>query len=72
MRADELKVDVSDNEQRDSAGDIPNGFAPARLGQAIKSKKKELFWVWIAYQSVKGLITTSLIWIPLFVWWKGG
>lgn len=23
------------------------------------------FWTWIAYQTIKGLITTTLIWIPL-------
>jgi hypothetical protein len=36
---------------------------------AINARKKELFWVWIAYQGVKGLITTSLIWVPLIMLW---
>lgn len=27
------------------------------------------FWIWIAYQSIKGMITLSLIWIPLFLLW---
>lgn len=31
----------------------------------LKDHKKELFWVWVAYQTVKGMMTTSLIWIPL-------
>lgn len=26
---------------------------------------KRLFWAWIAYQCIKGALTTSLIWIPL-------
>jgi hypothetical protein len=39
---------------------------------AIKNFKKpgkELFWAWIAYQTIKGTITTSLIWIPLILAW---
>ena len=36
----------------------------------IKSGKsgkhgKRLFYAWIAYQCIKGALTTSLIWIPL-------
>ncbi len=39
--------------------------------KALKFKKpaKNLFWAWIAYQTVKGTLTTSLIWIPLFWAW---
>ena len=33
---------------------------------------KKLFWVWIAYQSIKGVITLSLIWIPLLMLWLAG
>lgn len=37
------------------------------------SKRRRLgrraFWIWIAYQSIKGAITLSLIWIPLFWFW---
>ena len=33
---------------------------------------KKVFWIWIAYQSVKGVITLSLIWIPLFFLWLQG
>ena len=40
---------------------------PRELIQILKSRKKELFWVWIAYQSIKGLLTTSLIWVPLIL-----
>ena len=37
----------------------------------LKAKRKELFWAWIIYQAIKGTITLSLIWIPLFlVWWN--
>lgn len=37
----------------------------------IKFQKpaKNLFWTWIAYQTVKGTLTTSLIWIPLIWAW---
>ena len=41
--------------------------------QGAKRKAKRFagkaFWVWILYQSVKGTITLSLIWIPLFWLW---
>jgi hypothetical protein len=30
---------------------------------------KELFWIWVAYQCVKGTLTLSFIWIPLFLMW---
>ena len=42
------------------------------LGGWLKENKKKLFWWWVAYQCVKGILTTSLIWIPLFyMWWHG-
>ena len=42
----------------------------------IRSKKaakgsKKLFWAWIIYQAIKGTLTTSLIWAPMFyLWWQ--
>ena len=30
---------------------------------------KRMFWAWIAYQTIKGTLTTSLIWIPLLWTW---
>jgi hypothetical protein len=37
----------------------------------LNANKKRLFWYWIAYQAVKGTLTLSLIWIPLFLlWWR--
>ncbi len=35
----------------------------------FKKPAKNMFWAWIAYQTVKGTITTSLIWIPLILTW---
>jgi len=35
----------------------------------FKKPGKELFWAWIAYQTIKGTLTTSLIWIPLLWTW---
>jgi len=46
--------------------------APRRGISYIKTHKKELFWLWITYQCVKGMTTLSLIWIPLFLIWKNG
>ena len=46
---------------------------PFAWGRTLKARRRELFWVWIAYQTIKGLTTTSLIWAPLILWWlKGG
>ena len=45
------------------------------LWRSIRKREgvgKKLFWAWIAYQSVKGIITLSLIWIPLFLLWQQG
>jgi hypothetical protein len=38
----------------------------------LKAHRKRLFWWWITYQTVKGLVTLSLIWIPLFILWVRG
>ena len=48
-----------------------SNWSPRQALKTLSARKKELFWVWIAYQSIKGLITTSLIWVPLiFLWLK--
>ncbi len=36
-----------------------------------KKPGRSAFWAWIAYQSIKGTITLSLIWIPLLLLWLG-
>lgn len=30
---------------------------------------KQMFWAWIAYQTIKGTLTTAFIWIPLAYLW---
>jgi len=36
----------------------------------FKKPAKHMFWAWITYQVVKGSLTTTFIWIPLFyAWW---
>ena len=42
------------------------------LGQRIKDifskeNRKKFFWLWVVYQAIKGIITLSLIWIPLLL-----
>ena len=37
--------------------------------KADKKSGKKLFWAWIIYQAIKGVLTTSLIWIPLLYAW---
>lgn len=29
---------------------------------------RRYFWLWIAYQTIKGSLTLSLIWLP--IWWS--
>lgn len=40
----------------------------SRALQYLKENRARLFWAWVAYQSIKGLVTLSFIWIPLFLW----
>ncbi len=36
----------------------------------FKKPVGRVFWVWVGYQAIKGTLTLSFIWIPLFyVWW---
>jgi len=30
---------------------------------------KKAFWIWVTYQCIKGTLTLSFIWIPLFILW---
>lgn len=48
-------------------------LAKVRAGIAwLNANKKRFFWWWVAYQAVKGMLTLSLIWIPLLLlWWRG-
>lgn len=48
-----------------------NRFNPMKAVRYIKDHKKELFWVWITYQCIKGMTTLTLIWIPLWLVWRG-
>lgn len=43
---------------------MPSPFKSAIARKAALGKYP--FFVWIAYQTIKGTLTTSLIWIPLF------
>lgn len=43
---------------------------PEKKGwRRFKKPGKHMFWAWVTYQAVKGTLTTSLIWIPLFLAW---
>ncbi len=37
--------------------------------QKIKKPGKQAFWLWILYQTVKGTLTTTFIWVPLAYAW---
>lgn len=37
--------------------------------QQLKVHCRRYFWLWIAYQAVKGITTATLIWAPLAFWW---
>lgn len=36
----------------------------------FKKPGKNLFWAWIAYQTIKGTMTTTFIWVPLIYLWR--
>ncbi len=35
----------------------------------IKKPGKNMFWAWVVYQCIKGILTTTFIWIPLLYVW---
>ena len=35
----------------------------------LKNRGKQVFWVWITYQCIKGSLTTAFIWVPLIWYW---
>lgn len=39
------------------------------LWRRFKKPGKNMFWAWIAYQTIKGALTMSFIWIPLLWAW---
>lgn len=39
------------------------------LWRRFKKPGRNMFWAWIAYQTIKGTLTTSLVWIPLIWAW---
>ena len=39
------------------------------LWRRFKKPGKNMFWAWIAYQTIKGTLTMSFIWIPLLWAW---
>lgn len=47
----------------------PRGpIARARAGiKWLNANKKRFFWWWVGYQAIKGILTLSLIWIPLLL-----
>lgn len=47
---------------------VINSFSSA--ARFLKENKARFFWLWISYQAVKGLLTVSFIWIPLFLVWR--
>jgi hypothetical protein len=55
-----------DTEPQTASGPL----AKLRRGIAwLNANKKRFFWWWVLYQAIKGMLTLSLIWIPLLVLW---
>ena len=45
----------------------------SRIRDRFKAPGKNLFWAWVVYQSIKGILTLSFIWIPLlYIWFSKG
>lgn len=40
-----------------------------KVMKLAKKPSKNVFWLWITYQVVKGTLTTTFIWIPLLYAW---
>jgi len=40
--------------------------------RTLKAWIRRYFWLWIAYQTIKGIITTTVVWVPLvyMLWFK--
>lgn len=45
-------------------------FSIRRSINYLQENKAKMFWLWILYQAVKGSLTLTLVWIPLFLLWK--
>lgn len=41
----------------------------AKLKRLATGPGKNAFWLWIAYQCIKGTLTTTFIWVPLLYVW---
>ncbi len=50
-------------EEKDAAAGLPG-----RRKSRIAKLGKRSFFLWIAYQTVKGTLTTVFIWVPLIAW----
>ena len=45
-------------------------FSRVRSGiRWLNANRKRFFWWWVTYQAVKGIITHTLIWVPLLILW---
>jgi hypothetical protein len=45
-------------------------ITPRFLLRDIKSVVRRYVWLWIAYQTIKGIASTTIIWVPLaYLWW---
>ena len=57
-------------EQSPTPAPKPGPIGRFRAGVAwLNANKKRFFWWWVGYQAIKGIITLSLIWIPLLLLW---
>ncbi len=45
-------------------------FSLKKSIQFVKDNRSRMFWLWITYQAIKGSLTLTFIWIPLFLIWK--
>lgn len=48
-----------------SLRDLSRGVGGVR--RRFRKAIRRYFWLWIAYQTVKGTATLTLVWLPL--WW---
>lgn len=50
---------------------IPGSLDPGgamdlkNLFRGFRARIRQYFWLWIAWQTVKGITTTTIVWVPL-------
>ncbi len=64
-----IEVETDSQEPQTGKQKLPKFLRSIFKYAELKKGGKRLFWAWIAYQTIKGTLTTSFIWIPLLLYY---